>query len=422
MQYACELNPQAAPGPSLPIVGVLGWRLLQDSHHGENVFIPKLPNARSSRAPITGMSLLREDLDDCLMRTTDLWEELRGQRIFITGATGFFGCWLLETLLWANQRLALNARVTILSRNPAALKDKAPHLAADPALELLTGDVRDFRMPAGSFSHVIHAATEASVELNQNHPRRMFDTIVEGTRRCLEFALAAETRKFLFLSSGAVYGPQPAEVTHVSEDAATGPNPLDAASAYGEGKRAAELLCAMASRESAARDAVLEPKIARCFAFVGPYMKLDAHFAIGNFIRDQLRGGPIRVMGDGSALRSYMYAGDLMVWLWTILFRGEPLRPYNGGSEQAVSIGDLAHAVADALTPEVKVEILGKPQGQPPQRYVPSTARAQRELGLSCRLPLAESIRRTQRWYMETTLPPQQANQRLAGGPVEKAR
>ena len=351
---------------------------------------------------MTSMSLLREDLDDCLARTTNLWEELRGQRIFMTGATGFFGCWLLETLLWANHRLGLNARVTILSRNPAALKDKAPHLAADPALEVLIGDVRDFPMPAGSFSHMIHAATESSVELNQKYPQRMFDTIVEGTRRCLEFALAAETRKFLFLSSGAVYGPQPAEVANVSEDAATGPNPLDTASAYGEGKRAAELLCAMASRENAARGTTLEPKIARCFAFVGPYMKLDAHFAIGNFIRDQLRGGPIQVAGDGSALRSYMYAGDLMVWLWTILFRGEPLRAYNVGSEQAVSIGELAQTVAAALTPEVKVEILGKPQGGPPQRYVPSTARAQRELGLSCRLPFAEAIRRTQRWYLET--------------------
>lgn len=343
--------------------------------------------------------LLRDDLDDCLARTSGLWEELRNQRIFITGATGFFGCWLLETLLWANRRLQLNAQVTILTRNPRALRDKAPHLAEDSAVKILRGDVKTFQFPArGSFSHVIHAATESSVELNQQNPMLMFDTIVEGTRRCLDFALASDTRKFLFLSSGAVYGPQSPEVSNVSESSASGPNPLDAASAYAEGKRAAELLCSIA-----ARNTNLEPKIARCFAFVGPYMKLDAHFAIGNFIRDQLRGGPIRVSGDGTALRSYMYAGDLMVWLWTILFRGAPLRPYNVGSEQAVSIRELAHAVAEALTPpRMEVEILGKPASGPAQRYVPSTARAQRELGLSCELPLREAIRRTQRWYLNT--------------------
>jgi nucleoside-diphosphate-sugar epimerase len=340
--------------------------------------------------------LLADDLEECLLHTRDLWEQLRGQRIFITGATGFFGCWLLETLLWANRRLHLQARVTILSRNPSVLQFKAPHLAADPALEMLAGDVTGFRFPSGSFSHVIHAATEASVELNQNQPTRMFDTIVEGTRRCLDFALAAETRRFLFLSSGAVYGKQPPEVMNVAEDFPGGPDPLDPASAYGEGKRAAELLCAMASRGTP-----LEPTIARCFAFVGPYMKLDAHFAIGNFIRDQLRGAPIRVLGDGRPFRSYMYAGELMVWLWTILLRGQPLRAYNVGSEQAVNIAELARAVSDSLMPRVPVEILGTPGGGPVQRYVPSTSRAQNELGLACRLPLHDAIRRTQRWFLQ---------------------
>lgn len=347
-----------------------------------------------SRMPMS--ELLRDDLNACLSRTKSLWEELRGQQVFLTGATGFFGCWLLETLLWANRQLHLDARVTILTRNPETLRQKAPYLLGDPAVAVLVGDVRTFPFPPGNFSHTIHAATESSVELNQERPMVMFDTIVEGTRHCLDFALAANTQKFLFLSSGAVYGTQPANVDHVCEESLTSPDPLNAASAYGEGKRAAELLCAMASRGTG-----LEAKIARCFAFVGPYMKLDAHFAIGNFIRDQLRGTTIRVSGDGRPLRSYMYAGELMVWLWTILFRGTPLRAYNVGSEQAVSIRELAHAVSDALTPRVDVEILGAPGSGPAPRYVPSTARAQRELGLSCEIPLQEAIRRTQRWFLD---------------------
>ncbi len=339
---------------------------------------------------------LSNDLDECLTRTQTLWDSLRDQHIFLTGATGFFGCWLLETLLHANRQLHLNAEITILTRHPETLQNKAPHLASDPALHTLVGDIRSFPFPPGRFTHIIHAATESSVPLNTETPLVMFDTIVEGTRRCLEFAQQAGTTRFLFLSSGAIYGPQPLDVSHVAEDAPTGPNPLDPTSAYAEGKRAAELLCAIAARNSA-----LQPVIARCFAFAGPYMKLDAHFAIGNFIADQLAGRPIRVSGDGTALRSYMYTTDLMVWLWTILFRGTPLCPYNVGSEHAVSIRELAQTVSETLTPRVEFEILGTPGPGPAQRYVPSTARAQQELGLRCEVPLSETIRRTQNWFLQ---------------------
>jgi len=345
-------------------------------------------------------NFLTDDLDRVLHSTRDLWEELRGQLIFVTGGTGFFGCWLLETLLWANDRLGLQARATVLTRTPRAFEQKAPHLAGHPAVCMIAGDVRRFDFPAGHFSHVIHAATQSSAVLNREQPGLMFDTIVEGTRHCLEFALACGAQKFLLTSSGAVYGVQPPEISHVDEEFRGGPDPLDVNLAYGEGKRAAEMLCVLASRDSG-----LETKIARCFAFAGPYMELDAHFAIGNFIRDQLQGGPIRVQGDGTPFRSYMYASDLTTWLWTILLRGAAGRAYNVGSEEAVSIRELAHAVSDAFSPRTRVEIAKSPTpGVPAQRYVPSTARAQRELGLRLQVSLQETIRRTQAWFSQARM------------------
>lgn len=181
---------------------------------------------------------LSDDLDRVLASTRELWEELRGQRIVITGTTGFFPCWLLETLLWANDRLGLNTRATILSRNSQACERKAPHLPGHPAVDMLSGDVRSFHFHDGSFSHVIHAATRSSAALNKEQPEVMFDTIIEGTRRCLEFALAAAARKFLLTSSGAVYGKQPPQITHIQESFSGGPDPLAPNSACGEGKRA----------------------------------------------------------------------------------------------------------------------------------------------------------------------------------------
>ena len=340
------------------------------------------------------MNPLAADLDHILAHTAGLWEELRGRRIFITGGTGFFGGWLLESFARASDQLGLKASAVVLTRNPQAFTAKMPHLAGRADLVLHAGDVRDFSFPAGTFDFVIHAGTTSGAPVA---PPEMFATIVDGTRRVLEFAAKRETRKLLFVSSGAVYGRQPSGLTHVPENFAGAPDPLDPASAYGEGKRAAELLCSMAAGKD------LEIKIARGFAFVGPRLPLDAHFAIGNFIRDGLRGGPIQVRGDGTPYRSYLYAADLAVWLWTILFRGQAGRAYNVGSEEAFTIRQVAEAVAQAFQPARNV-VIDKPPvpGAVAQRYIPGTKRAEKELGLQTRINLKDSIQRTISWHQKT--------------------
>jgi dTDP-glucose 4,6-dehydratase len=324
-----------------------------------------------------------------------LREKLQGARLFITGGTGFIGCWLLESLARANDRLGLGAEALVLTRNPEAFARKAPRLARRPEFRFQAGDVRDFAFPAGRFSHVIHAATEASAKLNDEHPGVMLDTIVTGTRRALDFAVQCGAKQFLLTSSGAIYGRQPATLTHVAEDYAGGPDVSDPQSAYSEGKRMSELLCAIHARQHG-----LEVKVARIYALVGPYMPLDIHFAMGNFIRDALAGGPIKVNGDGTPYRSYLYAADLAIWLWTILIRGVSNRPYNVGSRNALSVAQVAEAVSRALPGHVPVVIAQKPvPGRPAARLVPETARAQQELGLREWVPLDEAIRRTAQWY-----------------------
>ncbi len=340
------------------------------------------------------MNPLAVDLDHILAHTEGLWEELRGQRLFITGGTGFFGCWLLESFAWANDKLGLGAKAVVLTRNAEVFRNKVPHVASHPAIQFHIGDVQDFDFPAGSFSHVIHAATEANAKLSVENPLLVFETIVAGTRRTLEFARHGGARKFLLTSSGAVYGRQPPEITHLPETYPSGPATDEPGSAYGEGKRAAEMLCTLYGHQFG-----LEPKIARCFAFVGPYLPLDIHFAIGNFIRDAIVGDHIRVGGDGTPYRSYLYAADLAIWLWHLLMRAQPGRAYNVGSAEAISIADLAHAVARSVRPTAKITFGRVPEpGRPPTRYVPAIDRAQAELGLAPTVPIAEAIRRTADW------------------------
>lgn len=344
-------------------------------------------------------SLFADDLEGVLEKTRSGWEQLRERRIFVTGGTGFFGKWLVETFLHANDSLGLGSQMVVLSRDPRRFQATMPHLADRPDLRFHAGDVCDFEFPAGSFSHVIHAATEASAQLNEQSPRRMYDVIVEGTKRVLDFAGACGAEKLLLASSGAVYGKQPIGMTHVDEEYVGGPDPLSPAAAYGEGKRVAEMLCAMASRQNG-----LQAQIARCFAFVGPYLPLDIHFAVGNFLRDALNGSPIRVSGDGRAFRSYLYAADLATWLWTILFQGQSCRPYNVGSDQAFSIREIAEAVAQLSDSPPSVEIANtSPSAAPPSYYVPSVERARRELGLNVDTDFPTALARTFRWHRSLT-------------------
>jgi dTDP-glucose 4,6-dehydratase len=341
---------------------------------------------------------LSADLDHVLDHTRPLWEEVRGGRLFITGGTGFIGCWLLESFARANDQFGLGAQALVLTRNLEAFQKKAPHLANRADVRFHVGDVRDFEFPPGRFSHVIHAAAEASAKLNDEQPAVMLDTIVAGTRRALDFSARCGAQRFLLTSSGAVYGPQPPALTHLAEDYAGGPDVSNPQSAYGEGKRMSELLCAIQARQHG-----LEVKIARCFAFVGPYLPLDAHYAIGNFIRDAMAGGPIRITGDGTPYRSYLYAADLAIWLWTILFRGASNRPYNVGSRRPVTIAETAAAVSRVLPGTVPVVMAQKPiPGRPAARYVPDTARAEKELGLREWVPLEDAIRRTAQWHKRT--------------------
>lgn len=345
---------------------------------------------------MTAFRLSQADRDFVLEHTRPFWEEVRDSRLFITGATGFFGCWLLETFAYANETLNLNAELVALTRSPEAFRAKAPHLAHYPAISLWQGDVRTFAFPDGKFDYVVHAATEASVTLNQEAPLLMLDTICEGTRHTLDFARACYAKRFLLTSSGAVYGRQPPDLSHVAETYGGAPDTMGKSSAYGEGKRVAETLCGIYDR---AYD--IPTVAARCFAFVGPYLPLDGTFAVGNFIRDGLAGGPICIGGDGSPFRSYLYGADLMVYLWTLLWRGERGGVYNVGSEEAISIKELAYTVAECFAPapiEVVVAREADP-AKPAERYVPSVKHAADTLGLFPRIALRDALERTIAWH-----------------------
>jgi len=311
--------------------------------------------------------------------------------LFVTGGTGFFGKALLRYWSTKTDPRLEGAKFTLISRDPMHFAKSHGALLNGLDVTLVQANIEyPETLPEGNYTHILHAATDAAAGLSLT-PLRRLTQIVEGTRNVLDLAVRCGTPRLLLVSSGGVYGPQPSEMLSIPESYNGMPEPLEPENAYSIAKRLAEHFCALYKAEYD-----LDSVIARCFAFVGEDLPLDAHFAIGNFIRDAKNGNDIIVKGDGSAVRSYLDQRDLARWLTKIMLDGTAQRAYNVGSGEAITIAELARKVASySCWPNQTVHIQNKlPVGQATARnfYVPDVTRASEELGLTQEISLDEAL------------------------------
>jgi dTDP-glucose 4,6-dehydratase len=329
------------------------------------------------------------DLAHVLAAPPIRWDELRHARLLLTGGTGFIGRWLLETLQQANDRLALDLHITVPSRQPDTFRQRAGHLLANGKLTLIPLDLA-VEKPEGDFTHIVHAATDTSAKLNEEQPLKVFQTIVHCTDEVLELAASHPGVKVLFLSSGAVYGQQPPELAGIPESWYGSPDPQLPRNAYGEAKRAAEMLCAIYRKQFG-----VDVVTARIFSLLGPFLPLDTHFAAGNFIRDAMAGQEITVHGNGQPIRSYLYPTDLSIWLLTLLTRKCKETAYNIGSERTISIGELARITSELLGSGLYRILGAEDSGWNTGRYVPNTKLIRDEFELTESVTLETALLNT---------------------------
>ncbi len=340
-----------------------------------------------------------DELESVVDRERSLFEHLSNASLLITGATGWFGVWLLDSLCIADDILHLGLRITAVSRDPSRFLGRFPAFAGDPRISWIPSDVRRIAPGSGNFTHIIHGAADSAPPHDAQGVADLFGTILQGTERILEIA-GSECRRFVLISSGAVYGPSSADRTVFVESESGGPDSASVKNVYAEGKRAAEMMAAIKALQGA------PISIARCFAFVGPHMPFDKHFAIGNFIADAVAQRQIHVRSDGRPLRSYLYMTDLVRALLIILDRGLIGAAYNVGSDAPISIGQLAHTVHRVVGGK-GVSVGGK-QTDSTEHYVPDTHRLRLELNFAPMVGLEAAISRTADWYRaqgNTSLP-----------------
>jgi len=340
------------------------------------------------------IALVKSDAEAVLSGRHSLLDALRGQHLFVSGGTGFLGTWLLELIKVLNDTHGFDLRVTVYSRSARSFAAKWPHLGHQPGVRFEEGDIRYLTELPRDVGYILHAAALTDRRLLASQPGAVAEVNSMGTQRLLKAAnLLEDVKKFVLLSSGLVYGSQPWEMLRVEESYAGPLRCNDVNAVYAESKRFAEVLAQSAISETKLPVVTLRP-----FAFVGPYQSLQLPWAVTDFIRDSFTGGPIRIMGDGSTVRSIMYASDYAFWVLAALAKGRGRETYNVGSPEPVDLLSLAKMITQSFSPVPEICMRLGQTGHDRSRLVPDVGRAARDLGVAVTIPLFEAIQKTITW------------------------
>ena len=341
---------------------------------------------------------LAEDFETILLGSyTDL-NSLVNSNIVITGASGFIGKWLTFSWLYARQKLDGKGKILLNSRDLAGLSKRCESFDGGREITYLESDIRTIAIPKTFKPHfLIHAATPASAQLNNDDPAEMLSTIIDGQKQVLQQSMQSGVENILFLSSGAVYGTQPPDMRLMNETYVGGPSLTSAASAYHEGKRVAELLGNISADRGGLRFTT-----GRLFAFLAPYLPFNTHFAAGNFMLDALENRNIEIKSDGQSVRSYQYGTDLCVFLWALLNRGQSGEAYNVGSDEPILISDLALKIREIVNLHIDVSFQKRDVVKISSRYVPDIVKVTQNLKVKNRYDIAQTISRTSAWWQDS--------------------
>ena len=338
---------------------------------------------------------VRNDAEAVLTGRTEVLKPLANRHLFISGGTGFLGTWLLELIAILNAGYQFSTQVTVLSRSAPDFARRHKHLGGRKEYRFVEGDIRYLTELPRDTDFVLHAAALTDRRLFASNPTVVGEVNGVGTIRLLRAAnLLEHVKKVVLVSSGLVYGPQALSVERIDESSSSG-FPCDTANAvYAESKRFAE---AMAS--SFVSETKLPLVIVRPFAFVGPYQSLELPWAVTDFIRDSLAGRSIKIMGDGSTVRSLMYASDYAYWTLAALACGRERNAYNIGSPHPIDLLSLARMITQHFMPQPEILTKIGQAGHETTRLVPCVDKARRELGVEITVSLPEAVQKAIAWH-----------------------
>jgi nucleoside-diphosphate-sugar epimerase len=341
------------------------------------------------------IDFIKADAAEVLDDNLEQLKRLKGKTIFISGASGFVGKWVIELVNYLNENYQFNICVIASSRNIEKTSKSYPEIFNKKHIRMMDADAKNLTELGNEVSYVLHLAASPDNREHASDPVRVMNDIFVGTQKILDACTRLDRlENFTHFSSGLVYGLQTYSSANIKEENFSGFSCSSLNSVYSEAKRASEAVA-----QSYRSTYKIPLTVLRPFAFIGPYQSIDRPWAINNFIRDCLLSQPIRILGDEETIRSYMYPSEMAYWTLLSLLSISSGSSYNLGSDDGMSLRAIAQIIEKNFDKRNGIISTVPVHSSLLTKFVPSIDRFENTFNVKLKINTLRAIEKSVSWY-----------------------
>ena len=337
--------------------------------------------------------IISEDVKFVASKCCKLITKLSNKSILITGANGILGRYLLHSIFEFNSSLKKPCKVYAYITKEISKDNDIYYLKKNKNFFFIKQDLTKNFQIRKNLDYILHAASPADPKTYLNNQIRTLTLNTDTTKKFLEYCVGKKT-KFLFFSSGEIYGSPPRKYYPTREDYISKRDHLSIRSCYAESKIFGETLCNVYKETKNVNSLIIRP-----IYVIGPGFKKTDSRAWTFFIRQAVLGKNIVIKSDGKAVRGACYVADAMIQIFNILINGKKGDLFNVGNSKGVSIKRIAKVVCKVNHKKIKYKILNEENStKAPMRNVPDMKKTLGKFNIKNYYDIESTIKRTLLW------------------------